>query len=166
MNSALNRIPALENTGIRHITTTAESFTPDSMYVMGEAPGMRRFYTACGLNSTGILCGAGVGRKMAEWIVHGYPKSGSIWEADNRRCFSWMMNLNYLKDRAPETPGNLYGMHYPFKQWETARGVRKTVLHDRLAARGACFGQLAGWERANWFAPEGRRAQVRILLGP
>ena len=155
MAGTLNRVPALENIGIRHITTCAESFTPDIMYILGEAPGMRKFYTACAMNSTGILCAAGVGMRTAEWIVNGYPKSGHIWEVDNRRCFSWMMNLNYLKDRAPETPGTLYGMHYPFKQMETARGVRKSALHDRLAERGACFGTLIGWERANWFAPEG-----------
>jgi 4-methylaminobutanoate oxidase (formaldehyde-forming) len=155
MENALKRVPALESTQIRHFTTTAESFTPDNMYIMGEAPGMKKLYTACGMNSSGVLCGAGVGKKTAEWIVDGYPKSGHIWEADNRRCFSWMMNTNWLKDRAPETPGNLYGIHFPFKQWETGRNVRTSALHDRLAERGACFGQLFGWERANWFAPEG-----------
>jgi 4-methylaminobutanoate oxidase (formaldehyde-forming) len=116
---------------------------------------MKKLYTACGMNSSGVLCGAGVGKKIAEWIVHGYPKSGHIWEADIRRCFSWMMNTNWLKDRAPETPGNLYGIHFPFKQWDTGRNVRTSALHSRLAERGACFGQLFGWERANWFAPEG-----------
>ncbi len=155
MENALKRAPALESTQIRQFTTTAESFTPDNMYIMGEAPGMKKLYTACGMNSSGILCGAGVGKKTAEWIVDGYPKSGHIWEADNRRCFSWMMNTNWLKDRAPETPGNLYGIHFPFKQWETGRNVRTSALHSRLAERGACFGQLFGWERANWFAPEG-----------
>lgn len=155
MENALKRVPALESAQIRHFTTTAESFTPDNMYILGEAPGMKKLYTACGMNSSGVLCGAGVGKKMAEWIVDGYPKSGHIWEADNRRCFSWMMNTNWLKDRAPETPGNLYGIHFPFKQWETGRNVRTSALHSRLAERGACFGQLFGWERANWFAPEG-----------
>lgn len=155
MRDALKRVPALETAQIRHFTNTAEAFTPDNMYIMGEAPGMKKLYTACGMNSSGILCGAGVGKKTAEWIVHGYPKSGHIWEADNRRCFSWMMNINWLKDRAPETPGNLYGIHFPFKQWETGRNVRLSSLHSRLAERGACFGQLSGWERANWFAPEG-----------
>ena len=154
MENALHRVPDLEKTEIRHFTTTAESFTPDAMYVLGEAPGLRKFYTACGMNSTGILCGAGVGRKMAEWIIDGYPKT-HFWEGDNRRCFSWMMNLNWLKDRAPETPGHLFGLHFPFKQWETGRGVRRSAIHHRLAERNACFGQLFGWERANWFAPKG-----------
>jgi 4-methylaminobutanoate oxidase (formaldehyde-forming) len=155
MENAINRVPELANAEIRRITTTAESFTPDNMYIMGEAPGMKKLYTACGMNSSGILCGAGVGKKTAEWIVEGYPKSGHIWEADNRRCFSWMMNTKWLKDRAPETPGNLYGIHFPFKQFETGRNVRMSPFHDRLADRGACFGQLFGYERANWFAPEG-----------
>ncbi len=155
MKNALKRVPALENAQVRHFSNTAESFTPDNMYILGEAPGMKKLYTACGMNSSGILCGAGVGKKMAEWIVHGYPRSGHIWEADNRRCFSWMMNTKWLKDRAPETPGNLYGLHFPFKQWETGRNVRMSALHSRLAEHGACFGQLFGWERANWFAPKG-----------
>ena len=55
-------------------------------------------------------------------------------------------------------------MHWPFRQPETARGVRRSALHDRLAARGACFGETAGWERPNWFAPDGRRAAIRIQL--
>lgn len=155
MKNALKRVPALETAQVRHFANTAESFTPDNMYLIGEVPGMKKLYTACGMNSSGVLCGAGVGKKVAEWIAHGYPKSGHIWEADNRRCFSWMMNINWLKDRAPETPGNLYGLHFPFKQWETGRNVRTSVLHSRLAERGACFGQLFGWERANWFAPKG-----------
>lgn len=155
LNAAMRRIPALENAEIRRITTTAESFTPDNMYIMGEAPGMSKFYIACGMNSSGILCGAGVGKKMAEWIAEGYPKSGHIWEADNRRCFSWMMNKQWLKERAPETPGNLYGLHFPFKQFETGRNVRMSPFHDRLKNKGACFGQLFGYERANWFAPKG-----------
>jgi 4-methylaminobutanoate oxidase (formaldehyde-forming) len=120
MENAIKRVPELANAEIRRITTTAEGFTPDNMYIMGEAPGMKKLYTACGMNSSGILCGAGVGKKTAEWIVEGYPESGHIWEADNRRCFSWMMNTKWLKDRAPETPGNLYGIHFPFKQFETA----------------------------------------------
>lgn len=155
MENAMHRIPALMDAEIRRITVTAESFTPDNMYILGEAPGFNKVYTACGMNSSGILCGAGVGKKTAEWIAHGYPKSGHIWEADNRRCYSWMMNKQWLKDRAPETPGNLYGIHFPFKQFETARNMRMSPFHERLKERGACFGQLFGYERANWFAPEG-----------
>ncbi|MEW6263487.1 MAG: FAD-dependent oxidoreductase [Thermodesulfobacteriota bacterium] len=161
LKNALKRVPALETTDIRHFTTTAESFTPDNLYIMGEAPGLKKFYTACGMNSSGVLCGAGVGKKMAEWITQGYPSSGDIWELDIRRCFPWQMNRNYLRDRAVEEPGNTWANHWPYKQWETARPVRKSALHDRLAARGACFGQLAGWERANWFAPAGVEPQYR-----
>lgn len=165
MKNAIKRIPALETAEIRRITNTAESFTFDNMYVLGEAPGMRQFYTACGMNSSGILCGAGVGRKMAEWIAHGYPKSGHIWEADNRRCFSWMMNMNWLKDRAPETTGHLFGTRYPFKQMETGRNVRMSALHERLADQGACFGQAFGWERPNWFAPRGVTPEYQYSFG-
>lgn len=155
MENALHRVPALEKTEVRHFTTTAESFTPDNIYIMGEAPGLKKFYTACGMNSTGFIGGAGVGKKIAEWIAHGYPSSGDIWELDIRRCFKWQMNGNYLHDRASEAPGYMWENQFPFKQRTTGRSIRKSALHDRLASQGACFGQLAGWERANWFAPQG-----------
>jgi glycine cleavage system T protein len=91
---------------------------------------------------------------LADWIVDGRPPM-DLWDVDIRRVMPFQRNRNYLRDRTVESLGLLYAMHWPFRQPDTARGVRKSVLHDRLAARGACFGEVAGWERANWFAPEG-----------
>ena len=109
---------------------------------------------ACGFNSIGIQSSGGAGKVLADWIVDGHPPM-DLWDVDIRRMMPFQSNPRYLRDRTVETLGLLYAMHWPFRQPETARGVRRSVLHDRLAARGACFGEAAGWERANWFAPAG-----------
>ena len=88
-----------------------------------------------------------------------------LWDVDIRRCAPFQRNKQYLHDRTVESLGLLYAMHWPFRQPETARGVRKSPLHDRLAARGACFGEVAGFERANWFAPAGVAAEYRYSYG-
>ena len=152
--NATYRIPAMEEAGIDRFYVSAESFTPDNRYLMGEAPEVRNFYVAAGMNSTGIAAGAGVGRAMAEWIVEGHPTM-DLTEVDIRRFNRSQNNRRYLRDRTVEAVGLLYGMHWPQLQNETARKARRSPLHDRLAERGACFGAVAGWERPNWFAPEG-----------
>lgn len=78
-----------------------------------------------------------------------------LWDVDARRMMPFQVNREYLHDRTVEALGLLYAMHWPFRQPETARGVRTSVLHQRLTDLGACFGETAGWERANWFAPKG-----------
>ena len=151
---AIERVPAMEQAGINRFYVSAESFTPDNRYIMGEAPELRNFYVASGLNSTGIAGAAGVGKATAEWIVKGEPTM-DLWEVDIRRFHPFQNSARYLHDRTVETVGLLYGMHWPQRQPETARGTRRSPLHDRLAVRGACFGSVAGWERPNWYAPEG-----------
>ena len=153
MESAILRCPALETAEVRHLTVVPESFTPDTAYMMGEAPGLKNFYVAAGLNSVGIASAAGVGKALAEWMVQGYPTE-DLWDVDIRRYFPWQVNQKYLQDRVTEAVGRLYSDHFPYRQPETARNVRQSVVHDRLAERGACFGVVAGWERANWFAPQ------------
>ena len=162
--SALVRVPAIEGAGIDRLCVSAESFTPDNHYVMGEAPELRNFYVAAGLNSTGIAAGAGVGKAMAEWIVEGEPTM-DLTEVDIRRFHGFQNNARYLRDRTVETVGLLYGMHWPQRQHETARSVRLSPLHDRLEARRACFGASAGMERPNWYAPEGVEPRYEYSYG-
>jgi glycine cleavage system T protein len=164
MINSIKRVPAMEEAQVRHLTVVPESFTPDVAYFLGEAPGKRNLFVACGMNSVGIASAGGAGKAVAEWIVQGYP-SEDLWDVDIRRCHSWQMNLRYLRDRAGESVGLLYAHHWPYRQPETARGVRCSPLHDRLAARGACFGVVAGWERANWFAPPGVAPEYRYGWG-
>ncbi len=151
--NAIFRVPAMEEAGINRFYVSAESFTADNRYLMGEAPELRNFYLATGLNSTGIAAGAGVGKAVAEWIVEGHPTM-DLSEVDIKRFHRYQNNSRYLYDRTVEAVGTMYGMHWPQFQMETARGARRSPLHDRLADRGACFGVVAGWERANWFAPD------------
>ncbi|MCY4497652.1 MAG: FAD-dependent oxidoreductase, partial [Rhodospirillaceae bacterium] len=154
LESALHRIPVLEETGVQTFFCGPESFTPDDRYLLGEAPELRNFYVACGFNSIGIGSSGGAGKMLAEWIVNGHP-SMDLWEVDVRRMQPFQGNARYLEDRVVEGLGLLYDMHWPFRQFVTARGIRKSPLHDRLAARRACFGEVAGWERPNWYAPQG-----------
>ena len=158
MLNAMHRIPKLEDAGIHTFFNGPESFTPDDRYILGEAPELKNFYVAAGLNSIGIQSAGGAGKVLSEWIVNGYPPV-DLWDVDIRRFHSFQGNSRYLKERTEESLGLLYAMHWPFRQPETSRGVRKSVLHDRLEKTGACFGEMSGWERANWFAPQRTEAR-------
>jgi 4-methylaminobutanoate oxidase (formaldehyde-forming) len=131
---------------------------------MGEAPELRNFFVAAGFNSSGIASAAGAGMALAEWIVQGEPTM-DLWEVDIRRFHDFQNNARYLYDRTVEGLGLLYALHWPHRQNESARQARCSPLHDRLAQRGACFGAVAGWERANWFAPEGVEPRYRYSYG-
>lgn len=157
MHCALKRFPAMETAQIRHLSVVPESFTPDCAFMIGETPGVRNFFVACGMNSVGIQSAAGVGRALAHWIAYGYPEE-QLWPVDIRRYFPWQQNARYLRDRTVETVGTLYQHHYPNRQRTTARPVICSPVHHRLAAKGAVFAQIAGWERADWFAEEGVEA--------
>ena len=154
LENALKRLPALGEVGIQLFFNGPESFTPDDRYHLGETPELKNFFVAAGFNSIGIQSAGGAGKVLADWMVDGHPPM-DIWDVDIRRAMPFQGNRNYLRDRTVEGLGLLYAMHWPFRQFESARGARTSPLHDRLAARGACFGELAGWERANWYAPEG-----------
>ena len=155
LERAIERVPLLADTGIKVLFCGPESFTPDHNYLMGEAPNLRGFFIAAGFNSLGILSGGGVGFVMAHWIVHGHAPM-DVWSVNIRRTHAWQNNPRYLADRITESLGIGYQDHWPFRQWQSARGVKRGVLHDRLAAAGACFGESAGWERPNWYALPGQ----------
>ena len=164
MANGLRRVPALEKVAVKKLIAGPESFTPDNRYILGEAPEVANYFIAAGFNSVGIASSAGAGRALAEWIVAGRPPM-DLWDVDPRRFQRWESNRRYLHDRTVETLGLLYAMHWPFRQPETARGVRRSVLHERLAARGACFGVVAGWERPNWYAPQGMAPRYDYAYG-
>jgi 4-methylaminobutanoate oxidase (formaldehyde-forming) len=164
MDNALVRFPILETAEIRHLTVVPESFTPDTAYLLGEAPGVENFFMVCGMNSVGIASAGGAGRAVAEWMDQGYPTE-DLWDVDIRRTFPWQRNVRYLHDRITEAVGNLYAHHYPYKQVKTSRNVRRSAFHGHLADMGACFGVVAGWERANWFAPKGVEPKYEYSWG-
>lgn len=160
----MERMPVLERVGIRLFFNGPESFTPDDRYLLGESPEVAGLYVAAGFNSIGIQSSGGAGKVLADWILDGHPPM-DLWDVDVRRMMPFQRNARYLRDRTVETLGLLYAMHWPNRQPESARGVRRSAVHDRLAARGACFGEAAGWERALWFAPEGVEPVTEYSFG-
>jgi glycine cleavage system aminomethyltransferase T/glycine/D-amino acid oxidase-like deaminating enzyme len=152
--NAERRIPALKDAEFTRFLRAPESFTPDANFCLGETAEVRNLYVSAGFNSQGIIYAPGAGRALAEWISEGAPRFDAS-EVDVRRFASSQANERYLRERTKEALGRLYAMHWPFLQPSTARGVRRSPLHERLAAAGACFGEMVQWERANWFAPEG-----------
>ena len=164
LEAAVRRLPALETVGIRKFFNGPESFTPDVRYLLGETPDVEKLYVAAGFNSIGIQSAGGAGKALAEWIVGGHAPM-DLADVDIRRVQKFQVNRKYLKERVSESLGLLYAMHWPHRQYETARNVRLSPLHERLAAHGACFGEAAGWERANWFAPFGVKPEYAYSYG-
>lgn len=158
LEGAIRRVPILAKTGIQLFFNGPESFTPDDRYMLGETPEVQNLFVGAGFNSIGIRSAGGAGKVLADWIVDGHPPM-DLWDVDVRRVMPFQSNRRYLRDRTVEALGLLYAMHWPYRQVETARGARRSALHDRLLAQGACFGEVAGWERPNWFAPNGQKAK-------
>lgn len=160
LEKAVNRMPMLETAGIHTFFNGPESFTPDDRYYLGEAPELKGYWVAAGYNSIGIVSSGGAGMALAQWMNDGEPPF-DLWEVDIRRAQPFQKNRRYLKERVSETLGLLYADHFPYRQMATSRGVRRSPLHEHLKARGAVFGEVAGWERANWFAKEGQEREYR-----
>lgn len=155
LEAAVNRMPMLAEAGIHTFFNGPESFTPDDAYHLGLAPEMDNVWVAAGFNSIGIQSAGGAGMALAQWMDDG-DKPFDLGDVDISRMQPFMGNKTYLAERSTETLGLLYADHFPFRQKATARGVRRTPFHNHLTERGAVMGELAGWERANWFAREGQ----------
>ena len=147
---AMNRLPVMEKLGLETFFNGPESFTPDDSFQIGESPDVKNLYVAAGFNSIGIQAAGGAGKYLAEWIAGGEPPC-DLWEVDVRRMQPFQNNKIYLADRVSESLGYLYENHFPYHQFSTGRGLRKSPLHQFFTDRGACFGEVAGWERPNWF---------------
>ncbi|RQR51598.1 FAD-dependent oxidoreductase [Burkholderia sp. Bp9140] len=161
---AANRVPVLENTGIKTFFNGPESFTPDDRYLLGETAEVKDLFVACGFNSIGIQSSGGAGKALAEWIRDRRPPM-DLSDVDVRRMHPFQGTKRYLHDRTVETLGLLYAMHWPFRQFDTARGARRSPLHDRLVAAGAVMGEVSGWERANWYVKPGQNASYEYSWG-
>jgi len=161
---AVHRVPALGECGLQLFFNGPEAFTPDGVYHLGEAPEVDGCFVAAGFNSVGIQSAGGVGKVMADWVIDGHPPM-DLSSVDIRRTFAFQSDPAYLSERISESLGLLYAMHWPFRQYESARDQRLSPIHHRLAAAGAVFGEVAGWERANWFAREGQEREYRYSYG-
>jgi 4-methylaminobutanoate oxidase (formaldehyde-forming) len=159
---AMSRVPRTIDAGIRKFFCGPESFTPDLRPLVGEAPELANYFVAAGLNSIGILSGGGIGRVLAHWIVNGAPDV-DVTALNIDRAHAYQCNPRYRRERAAESLGLVYRCHYPTMSPQTARGAKKSPLHDRLAAAGAYFKEVSGWEGADWFAPPGVAPKVERL---
>ncbi|MFD3190320.1 FAD-dependent oxidoreductase [Sedimentitalea sp. HM32M-2] len=155
LEQAVNRLPMLGSAGIHTFFNGPESFTPDDAYHLGLAPEMDNVWVAAGFNSVGIQSAGGAGMALAQWMQDG-EKPFDLGDVDIVRMHPFQGNRRYLRARAAETLGLLYADHFPYRQKATARGVRRTPFHHQLLEQGAVMGELAGWERANWYADPGQ----------
>ena len=160
LEKAINRLPMLESAGIHTFFNGPESFTPDDAYNLGRSPEVDNFWVAAGFNSVGIQSAGGAGWALAQWMEDG-ERPFDLGDVDIQRNQPFQGNRRYLFERSKETLGLLYADHFPYRQKATARGVRRTPFHEHLKAQGAVFGEIAGWERANWFADKGQVAEYR-----
>jgi 4-methylaminobutanoate oxidase (formaldehyde-forming) len=160
---AQKRTPVLEQAGIRTLINGPIPYTADADFVMGRAPELDNFYLATGF-LYGIAAGGGAGKMMAEWMLEGRP-SLDLWPLDVRRFAFHHTTRHFMRDRMVEMYAHHYKLSAPGSEKVTARGIRRSPLHDTLAARNAVFGSRGGWERPNWFAPEGVEPVDRPSFG-
>jgi 4-methylaminobutanoate oxidase (formaldehyde-forming) len=162
LERAMERVPVSMEVGIRKFFCGPESFTPDLAPVVGEAPELRNYFVAAGMNSVGIIHGGGLGRLMATWIADGRPDM-DVTGFNIDRFQEYQLNPRYRAERTVETLGMVYQAHFPGRSMQTARGVKRSPIHDRLAEQGAYFRDVSGWEGADWYAGPGAIARVEEL---
>ncbi|NVB38154.1 FAD-dependent oxidoreductase [Pseudenhygromyxa sp. WMMC2535] len=154
LEKAMSRVPVSVDAGIKLFFCGPESFTPDLAPIVGEAPELKNYFVAAGLNSIGILTGGGLGQALAHWILSGRPDV-DVGYMNIDRLHRYQSNPEYRATRTVESLGMVYQCHYPTRSMQTARGAKRSAVHDRLAARGAYFRDVSGWEGADWYAPAG-----------
>ena len=154
MLPAVERVPALENAGIRKFINGPESFTPDGNFILGEAPEVNNYFVGAGFNAFGIAAAGGAGKALAEWIIAGEPPM-DLWVVDIRRFSGIHHDETWVRNRTLELYGKHYTLSWPHEEHESGRPLLTSPIYEKLKEQGACFGSKLGWERPNWFAPEG-----------
>ena len=161
---AIKRIPALELAGIRKFFCGPESFTPDTNYLLGETPEIKNFFVCCGFNSIGLASAGGAGRATAEWIMNG-GISEDIFSLDISRFEKFHSEIKFITERVTETLGDLYAMHWPYKQHTTSRNQKLLPYHNNLKEASACFGVGGGFERPMWYALNDNKPEYQYSFG-
>ena len=158
LEKSFQRLPLLETAGIRKFFSGPESFTPDTQYLLGETPEVNNLFTCCGFNSIGIASSGGAGRVTAEWMINGYMNE-DLFSLDIKRFQEFHSSKKFIMKRVTETLGDLYGMHWPYKQYNTSRNQRLLPYHDELKKEGACFGMSGEYERPMWYALNNKKPE-------
>ena len=152
IESAIRRVPAFGEVGVKQVYNGAICYTPDGSPIIGPAWGLRNFWLNEG-HSFGITAAGGAGFQLAEWMVEGEPTIDMLG-VDPRRFGDYATGA-YLVAKNEEAYRNVFTVHYPDEERPAGRPLRTAPCYERQKAQGAVFGQKFGWERANWFAPPG-----------
>lgn len=164
LEAAMSRVPVTFDAGVRTFFCGPESFTPDRLPAVGEAPGLQGYFVAAGLNSVGILSSGGLGRVVAQWISSGRPDV-DVTGIDVARFLPHQLGRDYRRDRVTEILGKTYAAHPPGSELLTGRGAFVSPVHDEMVAAGARLRDVSGWESADWYAGDGRSAHVTPSWG-
>lgn len=164
MMQAMERVPALENVGVKQMINGPESFTPDGNFILGVAPECRNMFVGAGFNAFGIASGGGAGWVLAQWVVDGEAPL-DLWVVDIRRFAGMHRDRRWVCDRTLEAYGKHYTVAYPHEEYESGRPLLVSPLYERLKKHGAVFGSKLGWERPNWFAPAGMEPKDVYSMG-
>ena len=154
LETAMARVPVVETAGIRTFFCGPESFTPDLAPAVGEAPGVRGYFVAAGMNSVGVLSAGGIGRLVAHWVVSGRPDQ-DVTGIDVARFRPWQLAPRHRAERTAEVLGTVYAAHPPGTQLTSSRGVFRSPVHDRVVEAGAFLRDVSGWEEPAWYAGAG-----------
>ncbi|MDP3899293.1 MAG: FAD-dependent oxidoreductase, partial [Mesorhizobium sp.] len=154
MSQAIARVPALETAGVKQMINGPESFTPDGNFILGSAPECANMFVGAGFNAFGIASGGGAGWVLAKWVVDGEAPL-DLWVVDIRRFSGLHRDRKWVCDRTLEAYGKHYAIGFPHEEYESGRPRIVSPLYERLKTHRAVFGSKLGWERPNWFAPEG-----------
>ena len=160
MDNALVRVPALEEMEVIRLINGPEAFTPDGEFILGPTE-VRGLWTAAGFCAHGLAGAGGMGRLVAEWIAEGTP-SLDTWEMDSRRFGRQYRSRSYTLARTLEVYETYYDVKYPGHERQAGRPLRLSPTYARLAELGAAFGEKSGWERPNWFEPNGERGDESL----
>jgi glycine cleavage system T protein len=164
MSQAIARVPALENAGVKQMINGPESFTPDGNFILGSAPECANMFVGAGFNAFGIASGGGAGWVLAKWVVDGEAPL-DLWVVDIRRFSGMHHDRQWVADRTLEAYGKHYTIGFPHEEYESGRPRLVSPLYDRLKAYRGVFGSKLGWERPNWFAPEGTEPRDVYSMG-
>jgi len=164
LEKSFQRLPMLETAGIRKFFSGPESFTPDTQYLLGETSEVNNLFTCCGFNSIGIASAGGAGKVTAEWMINGYMNE-DLFSLDIKRFQKFHSSKKFIMERVTETLGDLYGMHWPYKQHNTSRNQRLLPYHEELKKAGACFGVSGEYERPMWYALNNKKPEYKYSFG-
>jgi len=164
MTQAIARVPALQTAGVKQMINGPESFTPDGNFILGVAPECENMFVGAGFNAFGIASGGGAGWVLAQWTMDGEAPL-DLWVVDIRRFSDLHRDRDWVRERTLEAYGKHYTIGFPHEEYLSGRPRIVSPLYERLKAHRAVFGSKLGWERPNWFAPEGMEARDIYSMG-